>query len=47
MSTQREDPNIFLYLLIMIVLFLSLQVKNFTGPLEILNLSNWTFVEIS
>ena len=45
MCKPRENPNIFLYLLM--VSFLSLQVKNFTGPLEILNLSNWTFVKIS
>ena len=43
----RANPSIFLYLLVMTVSFLSMQVKNFTGPLEILNLSNWTFIKIS
>ena len=31
----------------MIVSFLSLEVKNFSGPLEIPHLSNWTFAKIS
>ena len=43
----RDIQSIFLYLVIMTVSFLSLQVKNFTGPMKIPNFSNWTFVEIS
>ena len=42
-----ENASIFLCVLVMIVSFLSLQIKNFTGPLEILNFSNWTFLKIS
>ena len=41
------EKSIFLCVMVMIVSFLSLQIKNYIEPLEILKFSKWTFVKIS